>query len=371
MKPSELLEAIGQDFFTGVPDSLLGNLCDFIMSRYGIDSSHHIIAANEGNSVAIATGYYLATGKIPVVYLQNSGIGNIINPVTSLVNKKIYDIPMIFIVGHRGENGENDEPQHLFCGLITEELIRTVGLHVMPVDANTRVAEIKNKINELKNGKISQLALVVKKGAIEREVKCTYANEYTLTREEIIEEILSFSEKDVVVSTTGKASRELFFLREKLNDTHECDFLTVGSMGHSSSIALGIALNKKEKRVWCIDGDGAVIMHLGAMSTIGQIAPKNMIHIVINNESHESVGGLPTSQAKNFDIVKIAGGCGYPYAVSVSNIDELRRELSLAKERRELSLIEVKAKIYSREDLGRPTLTTYENKKNFMEFLKQ
>ena len=220
--------------------------------------------------------------------------------------------------------------------------------------------------------KLSQgldVAFVIRKGALTDAPKVKYENSNSMVREEIIQHIVAASGEDPIISTTGKASRELFETRVANGQSHKYDFLTVGSMGHSSSIALGVALNKPEQRIWCIDGDGAVLMHMGAMAVVGSNKPSNLIHIVINNGAHETVGGMPTV-ASNIDLVSIAKACGYPNAVSVDSFDALDRELEKAKNRKELSLIEVKCSIGAREDLGRPTTTALENKQNFMEYIK-
>ena len=191
-----------------------------------------------------------------------------------------------------------------------------------------------------------------------------------MRREEIIEHIVNVSKEDPILSTTGKASRELFEIREKNGQSHKYDFLMVGSMGHTSSIALGVALQKPQQKIWCIDGDGAMLMHMGAMAVIGANKPSNLVHIVINNGAHETVGGLPTV-ASEINLVKMAEACGYPYAVRVSEFEQLDKELQAAKERRELTLIEVECAIGAREDLGRPTTTALENKENFMRYLQE
>ena len=219
----------------------------------------------------------------------------------------------------------------------------------------------------LKNGK--DVAFVIRKGALTDAPKVEYRNSNSMLREEIILHIVKVSGDDPIVSTTGKASRELFETRVANGQSHKYDFLTVGSMGHSSSIALGIAINKPEQKTWCIDGDGAVLMHMGAMAVIGSNKPKNLVHIVINNGSHETVGGMPTVAA-DIDVVGVAKACGYPNAVSVDSFELLDRALSDAKSKNELSLIEVKCSIGARDDLGRPTTTAMENKLNFMEYLK-
>lgn len=369
MKVEQLINIINADFFTGVPDSQLKALCDYLIQRYGI-SEKHIIAANEGNCAALAAGYYLATGKIPVVYMQNSGIGNAVNPIASLLNDKVYGIPCIFIIGWRGEPGIHDEPQHIFQGEITLKLLEDLDVNTCVINKETTEQELINKMKdfseELKKGK--SVAFVVKKGALTYDGKITYNNKNNIVREDIIKHIVQYSQEDIIVSTTGKASRELFEIRENNKQGHQYDFLTVGSMGHSSSIALGVALNKPDKKVWCIDGDGAMLMHMGALAVIGNKKPKNLIHIIINNGAHETVGGMPTV-SNTMDICSIALGCGYLNAVSVDSLEAFDKELELAKKQDGLALIEVKASIGARDNLGRPTTSAKENKEKFMEYL--
>lgn len=357
------------DFFTGVPDSQLKPLCNYLISEYGI-GSRHIIAANEGNCVALAAGYHLATGKIPVVYMQNSGLGNIINPVASLMNDKVYGIPCIFFVGWRGEPGVKDEPQHIYQGEVTVELLEAMDIRTFIISKETREEEVQAQLRVWKPlldaGK--QVAFVVRKGGLEFDGKVKYQNDETMVREEIIRHIVKISGTDPIISTTGKASRELFEIREANQQGHQYDFLTVGSMGHASSIAMEIALQKPEKKIWCIDGDGAALMHMGAMALIGANQPKNLVHIVINNGAHETVGGMPTVAGK-INLTGIAKACGYPDAVCVDDFETLDAVLAEAKSRPGLCLIEVKCSIGAREDLGRPTTTAKENKENFMKYL--
>ena len=371
MKVETLVKIIGSDFYTGVPDSQLKALCNYLMAVYGIDPEHHVIAANEGNCTALAAGYHLATGKVPVVYMQNSGEGNIINPVASLLNDKVYAIPVVFIVGWRGEPGIHDEPQHIYQGEVTVKLLEDMDIAAFVIGKETTDEEAEKAMENFRSllavGK--DVAFVIRKGALTDAPKVEYRNENTMVREEIIRHIVQASGEDPVVSTTGKASRELFEIRAANGQSHKYDFLTVGSMGHSSSIALGVAVNRPEQRIWCIDGDGAVLMHMGAMAVVGANRPKNLIHIVINNAAHETVGGMPTV-AGQIDLTAVAKACGYPNAVCVDSFEELDRELEAAKGRKELSLIEVKCSIGAREDLGRPTTTALENKQNFMEYLK-
>ncbi len=372
MDVRDFVEIIGADYYAGVPDSQLKALCNYLMNRYGLDAKHHVIGANEGNCTALAAGYHLATGKIPVVYMQNSGEGNVINPVASLLNDQVYAIPVIFVVGWRGEPGVHDEPQHIYQGEVTVQLLEDMGIRTFVLGRETSRGELASVMKSyrevLAEGK--SVAFVVRKGALTYGEKITYNNQYTMIREEIIRHIVQAAGEDPIVSTTGKASRELFEIREANGQGHQYDFLTVGSMGHSSSIALGIAAQKPDTRIWCVDGDGAVLMHMGAMAVVGVQKPKNLIHVVINNGAHETVGGMATAAAK-IDLSEVAKACGYPYAVRVENLEELDEELSAAKARGELSMIEVSCSIGAREDLGRPTTTARENKERFMEYLKR
>lgn len=370
MKVQKFVEIIGSDFYTGVPDSQLKALCNYLMDTYGIDPHHHIIAANEGSCTALAAGYHLATGKVPVVYMQNSGEGNIINPAASLLNERVYAIPVIFIVGWRGEPGIHDEPQHIYQGEVTVKLLEDMDIKPFVIGKETVDEEVEAAMADfrkvLEQGK--DVAFVIRKGALTDAPEVEYQNNNHMIREEIIRHIVKASGEDPIVSTTGKASRELFETRAVNGQSHKYDFLTVGSMGHSSSIALGVALNKPETCIWCVDGDGAVLMHMGAMAVLGANKPKNLIHVVINNGAHETVGGMPTV-AGNIDLAAIAKACNYPNAVCVDNFDDLDKELKAAKSRNELSLIEVKCSIGAREDLGRPTTSAMENKQNFMGYL--
>jgi len=370
MKIEKLVEIIGSDFYSGVPDSQLKALCDYLMHTYGIDPHHHIIAANEGNCTALAAGYHLATGKVPVVYMQNSGEGNIINPVASLLNDKVYAIPVVFIIGWRGEPGIHDEPQHIFQGEVTVKLLDDINIKPFVIGKETTDDEVEAAMAEFRDILATgrDVAFIIRKGALTNAPKVEYKNDNTMIREEIIQHIVKASGEDPIISTTGKASRELFETRVANGQSHKYDFLTVGSMGHSSSIAFGIALNKPEQRIWCIDGDGAVLMHMGSMAVLGSNKPKNLVHIVINNCAHETVGGMPTV-AGSIDLVGVAKACGYSYAVRVESFEDLDGELEAAKKRNELSMIEVACSIGARDDLGRPTTTALENKLNFMEYL--
>ena len=358
---------LGAEFYTGVPDSQLRPLCDYLMNAFGTDPRRHVIAANEGNAAALAAGYHPATGKTPVVYLQNSGEGNLINPAVSLLHRRVYGIPVLFVVGWRGEPGVHDEPQHVYQGAVTIKLLEDMEIPSFVVGPETPEEAVREAMEGfrplLEAG--GNAAFVIRKGGLSHDKKADYRNEYALRREEAIRLIAGAAGEDVVVSTTGKASRELFELREALGQDHSRDFLTVGSMGHASSIALGAALHRPEARVWCLDGDGALLMHMGALAVIGQAGPENLVHVVLNNGAHESVGGMPTA-AGGLDLPGIARACGYPHAVTVRTPEELKRALEEVRDRRTLSLIEVKCAVGARADLGRPTTTPQENKRAFM-----
>ncbi len=371
MEVSALLSVLGTEFYTGVPDSQLRPLCDYLYREFGV-SDKHIIAANEGNCAAIAAGYHLATGKIPAVYMQNSGIGNIVNPAVSLLHQKVYAIPCVFLIGWRGEPGVHDEPQHLFQGEITLALLRDLDIPYHTVTKETELAELSSQMElfrPLLNAGQS-VAFLFKKGALYTGEKVKYENPHSLNRERVIAKIAEVAGEDVIVCTTGKASRELFEIRENAEQPHRYDFLTVGSMGHSSSIALGLALQKPEMKVWCMDGDGAALMHMGAMAVVGSQKPPNLVHVVLNNGAHETVGGMPTV-AENLNLAAVASAYGYPETESIHTEGALDAALEKAKQSGVLCFIEVKTALGSRADLGRPTTTPLQNKQSFMERLKE
>lgn len=358
------------DFFAGVPDSLLKNICAYITDNSL--PANNIIAANEGAAVGLASGYHLATGKVPVVYMQNSGEGNAINPLMSLTDKDVYNIPVIILIGWRGEPGIKDEPQHIKQGKVTVPLLEAMGIKYIILSKEEAVA--KNQIIEaveyIKETNEAFTFLIQKDTFDAYKLQNIEDNNLTLSRENAIKVVASSIEKDaVVISTTGMISRELFEHRECIGDSHEKDFLTVGSMGHASQIALGIALHKPYKKVYCFDGDGASIMHLGSLAIIASKSPKNYYHIIFNNGAHDSVGGQPTVGFK-VNIKQIALNCGYRDAFSVDNQDELISTLKKIEGQEGPILLEIKVKKGNRKDLGRPTTTPIQNKNNFMNFLK-
>ena len=365
-----LLSEYGIEFYAGVPDSLLKNLCAYITDN--ADQKNNIIAANEGGAIGLAAGYHLATGGIPVVYMQNSGLGNTINPLLSLTDKEVYNMPVLLVIGWRGEPNVHDEPQHIKQGKVTIPLLDCMGIRneIIADNENDLQTQIANAVNYMKTTN-EVFALVVKKGTFDSyKLKNNRQYDYALEREEAIQMVAaSMDKKAVVVSTTGKISRELFEYRENSEHAHHRDFLTVGSMGHASQIALGIALNKPDRNIYCFDGDGAVIMHMGSMGIVGEMAPKNFFHIVFNNGAHDSVGGQPTI-GLNIDIPNIAACCGYKKVISVEKREELQEILTSLAANEGPVLLEIKVKKGSRDNLGRPTTTPIENKTALMDFIQ-
>lgn len=354
------------DFFVGIPDSALKNFTSYITDN--VCKQNDIIAANEGACIGLAAGYHLATGKVPFVYMQNSGLGNAINPLLSLAEDKVYQIPMIIMIGWRGEPGVKDEPQHLKQGEITLSLLESMGMPYLVIDSDEEKAieQTKNLIKSTID-KSTPHFIVVRPTVFEKyKLKTEIISDYIMSREDALKIVIdSLDDNDIVVSTTGKLSRELFEYREKLNQTHEKDFLTVGSMGHTSAIALGIALQKKDRKVFCLDGDGSILMHTGTLATIGYQKAKNFFHIIFNNGAHESVGGQPTV-GLDVDFKKVAKGYLYKNVRTVESKVDLYKALDELRNKKGPYLLEIKVAINTRKDLGRPTTTPIENKNAFM-----
>jgi phosphonopyruvate decarboxylase len=362
------LKAKGFEFFSGVPDSLLKNFCFYVSDHLPADQ--HVICANEGSAVGLAAGYHLATGKIPVVYLQNSGLGNTVNPLLSLCDPDVYSIPVLLIIGWRGEPGVKDEPQHVKQGRVMTEVLEALEIPYGILGPDSDISKVLSTAEISMREKSAPYALLVKSDTFgDYELKKIEKTDFTLSREEAINLVLEkLASEDVVISTTGKTSRELYELRKKRHEESRADFLTVGSMGHSSQIALGIALQKPDRRVVCIDGDGSLLMHLGGLATIGRLAPRGFIHIVINNGAHESVGGQPTG-AFQIDLIKMAQATNYKSASSVASAQDFTSALEKTKGSEGPHFIEIKVKQGSRKDLGRPKSTPLENKLQFMRAL--
>jgi phosphonopyruvate decarboxylase len=367
----DLLHENKIDFFSGVPDSLLKFFNSYILDN--VDQNQHIITANEGNAIALASGYYLATTKIGLVYMQNSGLGNAINPLVSLSDKEVYGIPVLLLIGWRGEPNEKDEPQHQKQGKITLKLLETLDIpyEILTKDIEDTKIKLSSAIKYM-NKFNAPFALVVKKGTFEKYEQINQSQQnYELSREKAINLIIdNLDEQDVVVSTTGMISRELFESRTQKNQKHETDFLTVGSMGHASQIALGIAISNPKKQVFCLDGDGSVIMHMGSLGIIGSKQLKNFKHIILNNESHDSVGGQPTV-GNIINFVSLAKSCKYKNSFKVLTEIELNKKMLKLKSDDGPILLEIMVNRGNRKDLGRPTKTPKENMDLFMNFLSK
>lgn len=347
----DALENSGISFFTGVPDSLLKSFCAYLTDNR---ADNHVIAANEGGAVGLAAGHYLVTGGPALVYMQNSGQGNAVNPLCSLADPDVYAVPMVLLVGWRGEPGVKDEPQHVKQGKVTVALFETLGIptEVLPDDEFLALDVVRRLVRTARD-ESRPVAMVVRKGLFaEYVLKNRKSDISALPREQSIEEVLKSLPADaVVVSTTGMISREVYETRERMGQVHSHDFLTVGSMGHALMIALGIARELPDRMVFCLDGDGASIMHMGNMAIAGQSGCANLTHIVFNNAAHDSVGGQPTVGGE-IGLPAIAAACGYNRVGA-----PVFREIRVAKG--------------SRRDVGRPKETPQANKALFMEVLKK
>ncbi len=359
------------NFFTGVPDSLLKNFCGYVEDN--VKRINHIIAANEGNAIAIASGHYLATNKIPLVYMQNSGLGNAINPLLSLCDPDVYSIPMIILIGWRGEPGVKDEPQHVKQGKVQKDLLDTLDIPYECISKDEK--NINGKISKcvsLARNKSRPVAILVRKGTFEKYViKNNNNSNNIMSREDALNLIIkNINQKAIIVSTTGKTSREIFEIREKRSESHSKDFLTVGSMGHCSSIALGIALSRPEQEVVCIDGDGSLLMHLGSITALVDFKPKNLKYILINNNVHESVGGQRTV-ASELNIFNIVSSISKNDCIVANTTDDLKKLLPDFMDKKELSFLEINVYPGSRDDLGRPTIKPIENKVNLMKVIEK
>ena len=364
-----LLKERGTDFFTGVPDSLLKDLCAYVTDT--LPKENHLIAANEGTALATAAGHYLASGNIPVVYLQNSGLGNTINPLLSLLSPKVYSIPTLLLIGWRGEPGKKDEPQHTLQGALTPALLKEMNIpfEVLP-DYEEGAQEVLDKAYKVMNNRKGPFALLVKKRTFDKHTLETEPKPFAdtsnmLHREHVLEKLCDAFGDTPMVTTTGFTSREMFELRVRRDEQPGQDFLTVGSMGHCSAIALGVALANPDRDVVSVDGDGAAIMHLGSMVSNGNAGAKNLKHVLINNGIHDSVGGQPTG-AGNVDFPAIALASGYKSATSVADMDHIDDALETLKATEGPALLEIRVLPGARADLGRPTTTPIQNKEAFM-----
>lgn len=343
----------GITFAAGVPDSLLAPLTAEMESVFGADS--HAIAANEGSAVAIAAGHHLATGRAALVYLQNSGLGNTVNPLVSLADPAVYGIPMLLVIGWRGEPGQHDEPQHRRQGELTLPLLELLDIptFVLPADDDD-VRVITGRVIESLHERSGPHAVVVRSGIFGPSRRATRSIVEGIVLRRAIEVVIdSIPDESVIVSTTGFTSRELAMLRIERGHDPGTDFLVVGSMGHAASIALGVALSRPDRLVWCLDGDGSLAMHMGTMALIGGRGPDNLCHVVFNNHVHDSVGGQPTVLA-TADLPLLARGAGYGDVLRCVDERELADALTRERQSGGARFLEVVTAPGPRPDLGRP-----------------
>ena len=364
------LQASGVEFFTGVPDSLLKEFCACL--EHVPRAGHHIISANEGGAVALALGYHLATRNVPLVYLQNSGLGNIINPLLSLADPEVYSVPLLLVIGWRGEPGVHDEPQHKKQGRVMLSMLDAMEIphSILGPETVDPQAALRDALAHVRKMS-APYALVIKKGTFQSfAAPKVEKKDFPLSREEAIQQVIeSLGERDVLVSTTGMPSREVYEYRSRRGEGHQRDFLTVGGMGHASQIALGIALQKPRRSVYCLDGDGALLMHMGGLAITGVLKPRNFKHIIVNNGAHDSVGGQPTV-AFDVDVPGIAHACGYESVFCVQTKQELQSSLEELQRSSGPSLLEVRVRCGARKDIGRPLTTPSQNKNAFMDFVE-
>lgn len=337
----QALKRAGVSFFTGVPDSFLNGFCSYLSCH--MDQASHVIAANEGNAVAIAAGHYFASGKIPLVYMQNSGLGNALNPLVSLVDTNVYSVPVILLIGWRGEPEIQDWAQHKRQGEITLPLLEEMGIPYEILDRDSDMEEIAARAYSVAMQRKSPFALIARKGVLTEKKTDRGQAPYPMSREEAIEIIMkTLPEETCYVATTGRATRELYYLREKYGQSHDRDCLNVGSMGHASSLALGLALAGRNRRIVCLDGDGAAMMHMGAMAIAGNAPVNHLMHVVLNNGAHESVGGEP-SVGFQIDFTGIAGHCGYrTWNTPVTEREELVQAIKTMRDGQGASFLEVR-----------------------------
>lgn len=364
------LKALGVSFFTGVPDSLLKEFCACVSETCNQDS--HLITANEGAAVGLSIGYYLGTGNVPMIYLQNSGLGNIINPVLSLASEQVYGIPMLIMVGWRGEPRVKDEPQHIHQGRVMLDSLEGMDLPyvVLSREEKDAIEQTKTAL-ALARKRNSPVVIVVRKGSFENFPVKRPLCDLELSREAAVTTLADMLPDDgVVVCTTGMASRELFEFRANNSQGHHRDFLTVGGMGHASQIALGLCKTQPERPIYCFDGDGAALMHMGSLAIIGQSTAANLIHIVFNNGVHDSVGGQPTV-GFGINLCEIARACGYAFTATVQSIEGITEALESAKKMPGPHFIDIHVRPGNRKNIGRPTSSPAENKNSFMRHLAE
>jgi phosphonopyruvate decarboxylase len=360
------LQALGVTMYTGVPDSLLKQFGKHVMGA--LPREQHVITANEGAAVGLAMGHYLRTQRPALVYLQNSGFGNTVNPLLSLADPDVYGTPMLLLVGWRGQPGVKDEPQHVKQGRVMTDLVEAMGLPfaVLPTDAAEADAVLETAVATASE-QLTPYVLLVEKGTFADAAgdEDTPASDLPSREEALIATAEAIGEGPIIISTTGMLSRELFEHRERSGTDPSRDFLTVGGMGHASSIALGVALQEPEREVWCLDGDGALLMHGGTLAVIADHAPRTYLHVVFNNGVHDSVGGQPTS-IHTVDVPALARASGYRHAARVDDLGDIPGAVAELRRHDGPSLLEVRVRPGNREGIGRPTRTPAQSKAAFM-----
>lgn len=359
----------GVSFISGVPDSLLKDFCACVTNT--LDEKSHIIAANEGGAIGLAIGHHLGAGSVPMVYLQNSGLGNIINPLLSLASKEVYGIPMLIMIGWRGETGVKDEPQHVHQGRVMIDSLAAIDMpyYILSDDETEAVRQTEEALS-LARRDSTPVVIVVRKNTFEKFNLVKTESDLALSREAAITVVAEMMPSEALaVCTTGMPSRELFEYRASLNSGHHRDFLTVGGMGHAGQIALGLALAQTTRKVFCFDGDGAALMHMGSMAIIGQSSSHNLVHLILNNGVHDSVGGQPTVGFQ-VDFCAVAAACGYQSVVKVDTSSGIRAAIENTKNIAGPHFIDIQVRPGHRPDIGRPTRTPLQNKVDIMDFIK-
>lgn len=347
----QAFDKMGVKFFTGVPDSLLNDFSLYLTQN--IPDTQHVMAANEGNAVGIATGNYMATGNIPLVYMQNSGIGNATNPLLSLTHPCVYSIPMVLVIGWRGDPSIKDHAQHKKQGELTPVLMKDMDIpYEILEDENKVISQFEWAVKKAKEIS-SPVALIVKKGILaQKEKHQKYPESQLMSREEAISVVIDVMGKEAVyLATTGRATRELHEQLTLHEIAHDVEFLNVGAMGHLSSIGLGMALGAPKKKIVVFDGDAAAVMHMGSLATNGRYHPHNLLHIVLNNGVNESVGGQK-SAGQIIDLTTIAKACGYTtYPCFIDNTDDLRKCAQLFSQKGGLTFADVRLRQGIRKDM--------------------
>jgi len=363
-----LLKKYDLTFFSGIPDSTFKSFMSFLEKNKG--KLRNIVTVNECEAVAVSAGYHLSTGKIAVVYLQNSGLGKTVNPLTSLCDPSVYSIPILFMIGWRGEPDKKDAYQHHKMGRITIDLLELLDIpYEIITDDIEKLDKIIRKAKKYMTESKKPYALIIKKNIFEKLNEKEEKGKKP-TREEAIKTILkNLKGNEIIISTTGKTSRELFENRKDKNDCGH-DFYNIGAMGCAQSIALGISLNKKDKDVFVFDGDGSVLMQMGALATTGHYCPKNYYHIVFDNKAHDSTGGQPTC-SDTIDLKNVSKSCNYKYSKVVDNLKDLETEIKKIKSKKGPLMIVVKIRKGSRDNLGRPPLKPKEYKEKFMKYIQE